>query len=124
MRRLLMIAAALLFAIAGTGCSTRYVKQNAFPRAVPVTPEILEEISRELFESTETEPVVSESLSSETAVPLPEDSTVYWLAGGKVCHTTVSCRYIKDREDVLTGTLADARRVGKGDVCSVCYPIN
>ena len=124
MRRLFMTAAALLLAIAGTGCSTRYVKQNAFPQAVPVTPEILEEISRELFESTETEPSSNEPLPSETVVPLPDDSTVYWLSGGKVCHTTATCRYIKDREDILVGTLAEARNAGKGDVCSVCYPVN
>ncbi len=124
MRRILLAILIMTVLYTACGCSERYIKRSDFTQAIPVTPEMLEEISREIFEGTETDASPSETapIPDETLPPLTDDSTVYWLTGGKVCHVSSDCRYVRNREEVLAGTLAEARTAGKGKVCSVCYP--
>ncbi len=127
MRRILLAILALTVLYTVCGCSDRYIKGDTFAQAVPLTPEMLEEISREIFEGTGTDATTSDEtnpIPAETLPPLTDDSTVYWLSGGKVSHVSRDCRYIRDRDDALTGTLAEAQIAGKSKVCSVCYPTN
>lgn len=125
MRRIFFASIAMLLLLTAGGCSTRYVKLDTHPDAVPVTPEMLEEISREIFTETgalTSAPEETEPIPEETLPPLTDETTVYWLLGGKVCHVFPTCRYIRDREEVQSGTLTEARELGKDKVCSVCYP--
>jgi len=125
MRRILLAILTLTVLYTACGCSDRYIKRDTFSQAVPLTPEMLEEISREIFEGTGTDAVTPDETDPiETLPPLTDDSTVYWLSGGKVCHVSRDCRYVRDREDALTGTLSEAQAAGKSKVCSVCYPTN
>ena len=127
MRRILIIITALTLLLTACGCTTRYINKNTFNQASPITPEMLEEISREIFEGTGTNVPTSdetEPIPEDTRVPLSDDSTVYWLSGGKVCHVSTTCRYIRERNDALSGTFAEAREAGRDKVCSICYPAN
>ena len=50
----------------------------------------------------------------------PYDGMCYWLAGGKVYHISPDCSYIRNKENVLSGTKDEALGAGKEQVCSVC----
>ena len=125
MRRILLVVMALTLFLTACACTTRYIDRDSTSQAVPVTPEMLEEISREIFEGTGTADSDHEETDpspEETLAPLTDNTTVYWLSGGKVFHVSTTCRYIRDKEDVHTGTLVEASEAGKDKACSVCYP--
>lgn len=45
---------------------------------------------------------------------------VYWVPDGQVYHIDRDCRYIIHRDDVESGTIAQAEADGKYRVCKVC----
>ncbi len=56
---------------------------------------------------------------------LPEDETphngiVFWLSGGSVYHLSEACRYISEKEGVISGTVDEAHAAGKLRACSSC----
>ena len=50
----------------------------------------------------------------------PYDGTCYWLKSGTVYHISLDCTYIKDKENVLSGTVDEALAAGKERCCSRC----
>lgn len=79
-----------------------------FVGGVTVTPELLEEISKEIFGFSEYQ---------ETVV---SDGKYFWVPKSQVYHNTKDCRYIKNSDSILSGTEADATAAGCERICSAC----
>jgi hypothetical protein len=45
---------------------------------------------------------------------------VYWVPDGSVYHTQKNCQYIRNRKDVESGPIAEAKAEGKTRECKVC----
>ncbi len=48
------------------------------------------------------------------------DETVYWVAGGEVWHTKITCSSLSRSKSVYSGTVEDAMEAGKERVCKRC----
>lgn len=106
----LLIAVLLL-----CGCSSYSQSTNAFVGGETVTPERLDEISRQLA-TTDTE----SDTEAEITVDLNYNGECYWISGSEVFHTSRSCRYIKNSDSVLNGDADDAAADGCVRMCSAC----
>ena len=56
MRRILFFALVLMLLNTTCGCTTRYIEKNDSTQAISVTPEMLEEISREILKAPRRRP--------------------------------------------------------------------
>lgn len=66
-----------------------------------------------IFETTINETVSEEKESQEGTI-------VYWVEKGQVWHTSKSCSYISNKDNVISGTQEQALEAGKERVCSRC----
>ena len=102
---------------------------------VPVTPEMLESVSRSISEQNATEPIgESEIPSSKTALQssssqepfsqVSENSimpdTVYWTENGTVYHLDDRCSTLRRSEHILQGSIEDALLAKKERACKSC----
>ncbi len=80
-------------------------------------------------------PISSEYESAESSIELTSDSAetnaysesddptetaVYWTEGGSVWHASSACSYLKNSQNVISGTLEEAINAGKERLCSAC----
>ncbi len=54
----------------------------------------------------------------------PHDGICYWLVKGSVYHVFPDCTYIAGKENVQSGTQAEAQAAGKERACAVCSKRN
>ena len=96
---------------------------------VPVTPEMLESVSRSIAENNETEP--KEDTVSEDITALPDVETtesteatlpdiVYWTESGTVYHLSDHCGTLRHSEHILQGSVEEAILAKKERVCKSC----
>ena len=52
--------------------------------------------------------------------PTTQSATVFWLESGSVYHRDSDCRYIKEKQNVQSGTVTEATEAGKTRACSSC----
>ena len=77
-------------------------------------------------ESQTSEPQTSESIHSDSPIESNTEgnndsgSTVYWTNGGTVWHTRRDCSYIKNSQNVNSGTVDEAISSEKTKLCSSC----
>lgn len=91
---------------------------------VPVTPEMLESVSRSLAEKKETDPVnittkvqaSAEVEQSETVLP----DVVYWTKSGTVYHLRDSCSALRHSDNILQGSVEEAILAEKERACKIC----
>ena len=53
-------------------------------------------------------------------VDTPFDGTCYWLKSGSVYHISLDCTYIAGKDNLLSGSVAQASAAGKTKACSRC----
>ena len=70
-------------------------------------------------DNTETQSNVSTN-TDDTASDLNVGNEVYWTESGGVWHLYRDCGHLKNSQNVLSGTVADAEEAGKDHVCSSC----
>ncbi len=85
-----------------------------------VTPERLAEISAEIFTQAQTEPVTADPADTLSPEDMAYTGSVYWTGGGQVWHTDRDCYHIRNAEEVMEGSTADAAAAGKRGLCSAC----
>ena len=56
-----------------------------------------------------------------TATPKPVSSTVYWVSGGEVYHSTKNCPSLSRSHNIQSGTISQAKANGKTRPCKNCY---
>ena len=108
MRRIIPILIPLLLLL--PSCTP----SDGFAAGHPLTKDELAALSAELFTEGD-EP--SEAAPHYTD---REPNTYYWTESGGVYHKYRDCRYLKDSEDVKSGTVLTARTNGKERLCSEC----
>lgn len=54
----------------------------------------------------------------------PHDGICYWLVKGSVYHVFPDCTYIAGKDNVQSGTQAEAHAAGKERACAVCSKQN
>ena len=97
---------------------------------VPVTPEMLESVSRSLAAEKTGEP---ESQSAATDIPQEESGSamvsdteisasdiVYWTENGTVYHLDPQCSTLRHSEHILSGSIDEAMSAKKERVCKSC----
>ena len=104
-----------------SACRTHGLFDDGFKGAVTITPELLQEISAEIFGTRLiTEEVSPTTTVSGPAVTLADDSDVLWLANGSAYHLYKDCHYLRDKENVIEGSVMDAKQQGVEKFCSSC----
>jgi uncharacterized protein YceK len=98
-----------------SGCSSYSQSTNAFVGGETVTPERLDEISRQLATTDE-----ESDTDAEITVDLNYNGKCYWVSGSEVFHTSKDCRYIKNSDSVINGDAAAAAADGCVRMCSAC----
>ena len=102
--------------------------------AVPVTPEMLESVSRSLAEqSTSDVPIEtqldttgissSQAITAESSVSVDAVQTmdeVYWTEGGTVYHLRDTCSALKKSKEIFHGTIEEALSARKERACKTC----
>lgn len=117
-KRLLgILTLCLVLLLCLSGCRTYGIWDDDFKGGETITPEILQDIQAELFQ-TATDTVAD--TQTKEAVTLAEDAVVYWLAGGSVYHAYRDCYHLSQSEEVSEGRVADALADGKEKLCSNC----
>lgn len=116
----------------------------------PVTPEMLDSLSRSLAQTTAepTEPIESQSeqtsaqsrtVPPQTDTKIPQTNTttppteitvdtanttapsvVYWTEGGSVYHHSSDCSSLRSSENILQGSIEDALLAEKERACKRC----
>ena len=79
---------------------------DGFDAGHPITPEELESLADQYG-------------GGEMQAPA-EGDTVYWTEGGSVCHRDRGCRYLKNSQNILSGSYTAACQNGKDALCSAC----
>lgn len=69
-------------------------------------------------ENDETETVTETEEPEETRAPA--DGIVYWTVGGEVWHEWRSCGHLSRKNEVTSGSIAEAIAQGKERGCSYC----
>ena len=96
---------------------------------VPVTPEMLESVSRSIAEMNTTEPTdqVVHMESSEQTEASDQESTeavipdiVYWTENGTVYHMDKQCNTLRHSEHILQGSIEEALLAKKERACKSC----
>ena len=101
--------------------------------AVPVTPEMLESVSRSLAEQTVSEePPSLQSYTQESTSPISADelgisenlseepAVVYWTESGTVYHLRDTCSTLKRSVQIFQGSVEDALLAQKERACKTC----
>ena len=100
-----------LLLILGGLCMTACTTDDGFSGGHPLTKEELASLSAEYFTEAE-EPPVEGGFSDQVKV--------YWTEGGSVYHADRYCSHLKKASKVESGTVSQARRLGKEKACSAC----
>ena len=66
-----------------------------------------------------TEQKTDMTAESEVYTDQTEDR-VYWIKSGKVWHIDEHCRHIKHSNEILSGSVDEAKEAGKTKVCGTC----
>ena len=103
--------------------------QQELSSGVPVTPEMLESVSRSLAETTSAseiskrndENVSGDSIVQDTGAEFdPLTDVVYWTEGGSVYHVTDQCSSLKHSANILHGSVEEALMAKKERICKTC----
>ena len=98
-----------------TACSSYSQGNSAFVAGSTLTPEQLEELSQEIFTTTQ------EHTEPETVIiKFSYDGTCSWVKGSQVFHVDSDCRYIKNSLNVKSGDAYSAASDGCERMCSAC----
>ena len=93
---------------------------------VPVTPEMLESVSRSLAEAKEselspqTETAVNKTTSDSHTPEETSSDVVYWTESGSVYHITDECSSLRNSTTIHQGSVADALAAKKERPCKSC----
>ncbi len=101
---------------------------------VPVTPEMLESVSRSLAEKQETDPNTERISDAQTKKDLdPDDACastastetvlpeiVYWTESGTVYHLSKTCGTLRRSASILQGSVEEALEAKKERACKTC----
>ena len=101
---------------------------------VPVTPEMLESVSRSISEQQESDPVSKSENMKETALTsvssvvyatteiaeTVDSDVVYWTESGTVYHLTKECSSLRHSENILQGSVDEALLAKKERACKSC----
>ena len=69
--------------------------------------------------NTDVQNSTSDTFEKESA-ELSESQTVYWSKNGEVWHIYDTCRYLKNANEIYSGSIEDAIIANKTKQCSVC----
>ena len=103
MRRLCVIACALLLIFAG--CSMQQGTENS---------------SGEPLSFEEQQSLYQDRLDQQGEPDLNAKGTVYWTSGGSKYHKDAHCSYIANAKELQSGTVAQAVNYGASEPCSRC----
>lgn len=139
MKRITLVFFIICLLVFLNGCSEYSKENNGFFAGVPVTPEQMAEISRELAtDVTAKAPSTKESTSEDTTdqVPMQNENTtvseiyettipaepeiVYWTANSSVWHIRRDCSSLSRSTDIKEGSVDDAIKAGLERVCKRC----
>ena len=116
-----------IFIITLCSCSIFTYDNSRFEGGDTLDEDLLSKIENDLRnESQASESQTTEAIDSD--LPVESDSednndngaTVYWTSGGSVWHTRYDCSYIKNSQNILSGTVEEAIANGKKQLCSSC----
>ena len=114
----------LLFALVTVlcSCSVFIYGNSRFEGGEALDEELLSKIENDIHNNVHaTEDTVSElPTESHSESRVESDTTVYWTSSGSVWHTRRDCSYIKNSENIHSGTTEDAISNGKKQLCSSC----
>lgn len=99
-----------------SACSTYSQGKDAFAAGDTITPERLDELSRNISDTTDD---VSEKAET-VEVKFSYSGKCYWVKGSEVFHTSSDCRYIKNSDNVNSGEPYSAASDGCERMCSAC----
>jgi len=66
------------------------------------------------------EELAAKNAASTEETRVTADTPCYWIAGSDVYHVNRNCAYIKNREDVRSGTVGFAESTGDMHACPHC----
>ena len=122
----ILVWVSVLALLSLTSCQPRQTPSAG----IPVTPEMLESVSRSLMETTSaSEPTDGNSADhTSNASTVVEDHTefdpmtdpVYWTESGSVYHVTDQCSALKHSDHILHGSVEEAMAAKKSRPCKTC----
>ena len=68
----------------------------------------------------ETEVTTEDVTTEEETTKRVHDGKYYWTKSGKVYHKWSDCGYLKNSDEVFSGSFDDAQEAGKENLCSSC----
>ena len=107
-------------------CSIFTYDKSRFEGGEPLDEELISRIESELSEKDELTEDTSSGMTveseheSESESDVESGVTVYWTSNGTVWHTRRDCSYIKNSENIFSGTENDAISNGIKQLCSNC----
>lgn len=117
----------IVFLITLCSCSLFVYDNSRFEGGETLNNDLLSKIENDLRNESQAEE--SESTEdNQSDLPVESDSeantdnstTVYWTGSGSVWHTRRDCSYIKNSDDIFSGTVSEAISKGKKKLCSSC----
>ena len=107
----LILVLSLLF----VSCSSYSQSNQAFVAGETLTPQKLDEISRQIFDTT-----TKDENTTEVEIQFSYDGVCFWVKGSEVFHISTDCRYIKKSKNVKSGDDYAAASDGCVRMCSAC----
>ncbi|MBE6693276.1 MAG: hypothetical protein E7589_00725 [Ruminococcaceae bacterium] len=114
--RIFVSAIILISLIAAVSCSSYSQSDDAFVAGETLTPERLDELSRQLTAQSTSE----EEITTVVEIKFSYDGECYWVKGSEVFHISGDCRYIKNSKNVNQGDAYSAAADGCERMCSSC----